>query len=219
MSEITTKEQWLEERLHGIGASEASAILGMNPYCSNQELWEYKVGLREQKDIGDNPYVRYGLEAEAPLRALFALDFPRYEVIYPGPYDLIRNEEHPYIFATLDGRLIEKDTGRKGLLEIKTTEILKSMQKEKWKDGVPQNYYCQLIWQLLSTGFDFAVLKAQLKYQYGNDVEDVRTETKHYHIERADVLEDIAYLDEKAIFFWEKNVIPKKKPNLILPNI
>lgn len=33
---IENHEQWLQERLNGIGASEASAIVGMNPYMTNR---------------------------------------------------------------------------------------------------------------------------------------------------------------------------------------
>ena len=73
---------------------------------------------------------QYGTEAEKYLRGLFALDFPQYKVGYKD-FDLVRNKKYPFIFATLDGRLIEKETGRKGILEIKTTEILKSMSREK----------------------------------------------------------------------------------------
>jgi predicted phage-related endonuclease len=36
------REGWLKERREGIGGSEAAAILGMNPYMTNVELWEYK---------------------------------------------------------------------------------------------------------------------------------------------------------------------------------
>ena len=77
------------------------------------------------------------------------------------------NRDYPFIFATLDGELTEKATGRKGVLEIKTTEIMKSEQYDKWKDRIPQNYYIQVIHQLLATGFDFAVIKAQLKSAEG----------------------------------------------------
>ena len=209
------RKEWLQERLSGIGGSDASAVIGRNPYMSNVELWEIKTGLVIPEDIGDKPYVRYGVEAEPYLRAMFALDYPQYEVSYKD-FDLIRHPEYPFIFATLDGRLIEKSTGRKGVLEIKTTEILKSMQKEKWRDAVPDNYYCQVLWALLATGFEFIELKAQLKYQ----IEDtVYLQTKHYHIERSEVEKDIEYLKEKAIYFWNENVLKKKKPSLILPPI
>ena len=207
------REEWLKRRLKGIGASEASAIVGMNPYKTNVELWEEKTGRREPEDISDKPYVKYGTEAEKHLRALFALDFPQYEVNYKD-FDMRYNSDYPFIFATLDGELTEKATGRKGVLEIKTTEIMKSEQYDKWKGRIPQNYYIQVIHQLLATGFDFVVLKAQLKSAYG----DVRLSTRHYHIEREEVLEDISYLLQREILFWEC-VQEDRKPNLILPLI
>ncbi len=211
---IKNRDEWIQARLNGIGASESSAIVGLNPYMSNVELWEYKTGLKVQEDISEKPYVKYGTEAEKPLRELFALDFPQYEVGY-NDFDVIRNKKYPFIFATLDGRLIEKETSRKGVLEIKTTEILKSMQKEKWKDSVPDNYYIQVLHQLLATGFEYAVLKAQLKTIFNGDV---RLNTKHYFIERSEVQEDLDYLLQEEIKFWDF-VQRKVKPNLLLPTI
>lgn len=214
MAVITNEKQWLQERLKGIGASEASAIIGKNPYMNNQELWELKVGIKEHEDIGNKPCVIYGKEAEAPLRELFKLDFPEYEVLYKD-FDLIRLKDHPFILATLDGKLVEKETGRLGVLEIKTTEIMRSMQKEQWNKKIPDNYFIQVLWQLLVTGYDFAVLKAQLKYQYFGEV---RTECKHYFIEREEVEEDITYLKDEGVKFWE-NVQNKIRPALILPEL
>lgn len=212
---IKTHADWLKERNYGIGASEASAIIGMNPYMNNIELWERKLGLRESEDISGLSYVKYGITAELPLRVLFRLDYPEYEVKY-YKYDLIRNEKYPFIFATLDGRLKERATGRKGILEVKTTEILKSMQKEKWHNSIPDNYYIQCLWQLLATGWDFVKLKAQLKYEFDGEI---YLQTRHYQIERSEKKEDLEYLLEQGIKFWNENVIKRVKPNLILPNI
>lgn len=211
---IKSRTDWIKERKNGIGASEASAIVGMNPYMSNIELWEFKTGLKEPEDISEKPYVKYGTVAELPLRVLFRMDHPEYEVKY-YPFDMIKNEKYPFIFATLDGRLVERETGRKGILEIKTTEIVKSMSKEKWKNSIPDNYYIQVLHQMLATGFEFAVLKAQLKYQYDDEV---YLQTKHYHMERSEVKEDLEYLLEEEIKFWEK-VQKRIKPSLILPTI
>ena len=44
MPEIKTHAEWLQAQLKGIGASEASAIVGQNPYMSNVDLWRIKVG-------------------------------------------------------------------------------------------------------------------------------------------------------------------------------
>ena len=215
MKLILNHKQWIEQRRNGLGASEASAIVGINPYMSNIELWEYKIGLKEPEDISEKSYVKYGTIAELPLRVLFRMDYPQYDVKY-YKYDMVRNEKYPFIFATLDGRLIEKETERKGILEIKTTEILRSMQKEKWNESIPDNYYIQILHQLLATGWEFVKLKAQLKYQYDDEV---YLQTKHYHIERSEVKDDLEYLLEQEVKFWNENVLKKIKPNLILPNI
>lgn len=213
---ITSNEEWLKARLQGIGASEASAIIGCNPYMSNVDLWRLKTGRKQAQDISSNAHVQYGHDAEGPLRELFALDYPQFEVSYGGAFDMVHNPEHPYIFATLDGRLKEKATGRLGVYEGKTTEILRSMQKEKWKDRIPDNYYVQVIHQLIATGWEFAVLNAQMKRVFDGDV---RTETRRYFIERAEVQNDIDYLLAEEVKFWTEYVQKDREPPLILPEI
>ena len=213
---IASNEEWLKARLQGIGASEASAVIGCNPYMSNVDLWRLKTGRKQAQDISSNAHVQYGHDAEGPLRELFALDYPQYEVSYGGAYDMVHNPEHPFIFATLDGRLREKSTGRLGVYEGKTTEILRSMQKEKWKDRIPDNYYVQVIHQLIATGWEFAVLNAQMKRVFDGDV---RTETRRYFIERAEVQDDIDYLLAEEVKFWTEYVQKDREPPLILPEI
>lgn len=216
MAEIITNEkQWLQARLSGIGASESSAILGLNPYLSNVDLWEIKTGRKKAPDISSDAHVAYGHAAEGPLRDLFALDYPQYEVTYGGAFDLVRNEKYPFIFATLDGRLKERATGRLGVLEVKTTEILKSMTYEKWNGQLPQNYFCQVLWQLLATGWEYVEVTAQLKRIYGDEV---RTETRRYHIERSEKQDSMDYLLEEAVKFWGY-VQRDEKPPRVLPNI
>lgn len=204
--------EWLSRR-HGIGGSDASAVLGMNPYKTNEELWLEKTGKLEPVDISDKPYVRYGHEAEPLLRDLFALDYPEYRVEY---YDnnMIRNKKYPWAHASLDGELVEHD-GRRGILEIKTTNILQSMQREKWKERIPDNYYIQILHYLMVTEYDFVVLKAQLKSVWQ---EEIRLQTRHYFIERKDVLGDIELLKKEEMKFWT-DVLKKRRPALILPEI
>ena len=203
-------EEWLAHR-DRIGGSEASAIVGMNPYKTNQELWREKTGRVIPPDISDKPYVQYGHEAEEHIRALFALDFPEYKVEY---YDnnMILNDRFPFAHASLDGELIDME-GRRGILEIKTTNILQSMQREKWNEKIPDNYYIQILWYLMVTEYDFAVLVAQLKMDYKDGL---RKLTKHYFIERKEVEEDIEYIAEEGAAFWEL-VKADREPGLILP--
>lgn len=213
MKTLSSHEEWLEVRSHYIGGSDASAVIGLNPYKTNLELWQEKTGLVQPEDIGDKPFVKYGYAAEPMLRALFAVDFPEYEVSYEEN-NIWFNEDYPFAHASLDGWLTDQD-GRKGVLEIKTTNILQSMQKEKWDHRIPDNYYIQVLHYLMVTGFDFAVLKAQMKFDFSGEI---LLHTKHYKIERSEVSEDIAYLARKEAEFW-KCVKNNKKPALLLPEI
>lgn len=207
------REEWLKERLKGIGASEAAAIVGQSPYMTNVELWELKTGRKAAVDISDKPCVDYGKKAEEHLRELFKLDHPQYMVNY-DEFGMIANcKECPFIFATLDGELTENKC--KGVLEIKTTEIQQSSQWSKWDNQVPQNYYLQILHQFIATGYDFAILDAQIKYHKNGEM--FKT-IRNYRIERADVLSDIEYLKQEEIEFW-KCVKDDRRPNLKLPQI
>ena len=82
MIQLKSRDEWLQHRKSRIGGSEASAIVGMNPYMTNVDLWEYKTGRKRPVDISDKDYVQYGIKAEDHLRELFKLDHPEYEVFY-----------------------------------------------------------------------------------------------------------------------------------------
>lgn len=208
------RQEWLQERMKGLGGSDASAILGMNPYKSNIELWQEKTGRVVPEDIGHKPYVKYGNDAEKYLVSLFELDYPEYQVVWNDKFKIHKNPDHQFIYATLDAELTDQ-SGKQGVLEVKTTEILKSMQWEQWKDGIPNNYYIQVLHQLLATGWGYGILKAQLKTVYS---EEVRLNTRHYRIERSEVQEDLDYLLEQEIRFWQ-HVEKDTKPPLVLPPI
>lgn len=207
------REKWLEARKDHIGGSDASACVGCNPYKDNVRLWEEKIGQREVADISAKEGVCYGINAEAPLRELFRLDFPQYQLTY-DENNMFFNTDYPWMHASLDGELTDEN-GRKGILEIKTTNILQSMQREKWNDRVPDNYYCQILHYLAVTGYDFAILKAQIKSEWSGEI---RISTKHYFFERNERTEDIKYLIDAERKFWE-SVIRGIRPSLILPAI
>lgn len=209
---LASREEWLKHRSR-IGGSDAAAIVGLNPYKTNTDLYLEKTGQKESPDISDRPYVLYGTKAEEHLRELFRLDFPQYQVQY-FDNNMYLNSRYPFAHASLDGELTDED-GRRGILEIKTTNILQSMQKEKWKDRIPDNYFIQVLHYLMVTEFDFVVLKAQLKSEFGGQI---YLQTKHYFIERSEVLGDIEYLAEEERKFW-KCVEDKRMPDLILPDI
>lgn len=213
MLKLRSRDEWLLARGRRIGGSEAAAVVGLNPYMSNTDLWNIKTGRREAEDISDRPFVKYGHNAEPLLRELFRLDFPQFKLWYVDN-NLFLNSRFPFAHASLDGWLQDPD-GRTGILEIKTTEILQSMQKEKWKDRIPDNYYLQVLHYMMVMEADFACLKAQLKYDFSGDI---FIQTRHYWIERAEVEDDIRFLEAREREFWE-HIRTGRPPATLLPVI
>lgn len=208
MKVLANREEWLASRQR-IGGSDAAAIIGKHPYRSNVDLWKIKTGQMQPEDISQKPYVLYGTLAEPHIRALFTLNYPEYEVEYEEN-NIFLNSDYPFAHASLDGWLTEKETKRKGILEIKTTTIFQSWQQEKWKEKIPDNYYIQILHYLMVTGFDFAELVALLRFTNRNIPEQLR----YYHIEKAEVKEDLAYLLDAERTFWqliENNIQPAIK--------
>lgn len=211
---LSDHDEWLKNRSKGIGGSEISSVVGYNPYMDNVTLWEIKTGRRKSDDISGKPYVRYGTRAEEHLRELFALDFPQYKVFYEEN-NSFTNDLCPFAQASLDGWLID-DKGRTGILEIKTTEILNSTQKEKWRSRIPQNYFCQVLFYMAVMEADFAELWARIKKKTPDGVYVIE---QNYHIERDGMVqEDIDYLMQKGAEFWEY-VKRDERPPLVLPAV
>lgn len=213
MNVLANHDEWLKHRTK-IGGSDASAILGKNPYKTNVELWKDKAFHLMPEDISDKPYVKYGTEAEKYLRELFKMDYPQYEMFYEEN-NMWTNDTYPFAHASLDGWL-KDETGRMGIWECKTTNILQSRQKEMWDHRLPENYYIQILHYLMVTEFEFVELKAQLKSVFSDG--SVYLQTRHYHIERFDVEADITYLAEEERKFWTC-VENMKAPPLVLPEI
>lgn len=209
--DLKDHEEWLKARKKGIGGSDASAIIGLNPYKTNEELFLEKTGRKTSEDISNKPYVIYGTKAEEYIRELFKLDYPEYRVEH---YEnrILQSIQYPFLQASLDGELID-EAGRKGILEIKTTNIMRSAQRLGWNSRIPDNYYIQVLHYLLVTGYEFVVLRAHLVSRWGKEV---RTEAKHYFIERCEVEADLNYLLEEEIRFW-KQVQSNQMPALMLP--
>ncbi len=207
-----SRTQWLQGRCKGIGGSDSSAVLGRNPWKTNVDLYRQKVGIEAAPDISNKEAVKYGHAAEEPLRSLFRLDHPELTVNYLSN-TILQSKKHPFLLYSPDGLLVENKTGRKGILEIKTTTILQSMQREKWRDMIPENYLYQVLHGLIVTGFDFVILRAQLKYS--QDYIQIR----EYTIERDVFQEEMDAQLKLLIKFWEENVMAKKEPALILPDL
>lgn len=199
-------QEWLDFRKGRLGGSDAGVVLGVNSWKTNIDLWKEKKGLTVPKDISDNANVKYGREAEEHITALFALDHPEYELTVPKDIVYVK---HGVLTASLDGQLIERETGRKGIFEAKTTDTFSRLEYRKWENRLPDSYYAQLLHYLNVTGWEFAVLRCYFRHQQ---------KFEEYLIERSDVESEIRLLETLEMEFI-RSLERDTPPALILPRI
>ena len=189
--------QWLKERNKGIGGSEAAAILGMNKYSTPLDVWLLKTGRNERQDLSGNESVEWGSRLESDVARKFAQNHP--ELIVKKKNALLTSKEYPWMLGSIDRVIKEKDTGRKGILEVKTTDKALS---DDWAKSVPDYYIPQPTHYLAVTGYEFfwvAVLIGGNRY-------------KEYYFERDE--DDIKILIERESMFWNDFVLTDIMPQV-----
>ena len=123
---------WLEYRRSRVGASEASAICGKDPWTSPLMVFESKI---EGKQKEQNDDMRRGHEREPFVRRMVCEQYNRkYQPV------VVENAKYPFGFASLDGWDTDADIK---VLEIKCPR--------KHAPSLPDYHYMQLQWQLMIT--------------------------------------------------------------------
>lgn len=149
--ELTT-EEWLRYRRLGIGGSDASTILGINPYNSILRLWEDKTG-RYPVEEAENESMHFGHVMEPIIRK----EFERrtgYRVRRSN--FILQSTEHPFMLADLDG-VTRDEEGNLCVWEAKTASEFK---RAVWEKGVPEEYVVQVQHYLSVTGYGKAYICA-----------------------------------------------------------
>src|SRR5690349_8970231 len=121
LSEDEARKQWLKERQHSIGSSDAAAVLGLHPFKSAYALWAEKSGL-----VQPDPYPReaaqWGQIIEPIIAAQYEKRTGRALVDY-GRFCLQRNPQYPFAHATMDREIVAFNTRGRGVLEIKNVSL------------------------------------------------------------------------------------------------
>lgn len=181
-----SRDQWLTVRKGGIGSSDAAAAVGLNPYCSQLQLWLTKTGRDAglpQVDPKDQSSPMYwGNLLESIVAAHYTMrsghKVRRINAVLQHPTE-------PWMLANLDREVLGAADVQ--ILECKTAGINGA---RLWREGVPEYVALQVCHQLAVTGrqaADVAVLIG------GQDLQIHR-------IERDDAM--IAKLIELERQFW-----------------
>lgn len=138
----TTRDEWLNARKHGIGASDVAALLGFIPrWRTPWQLWAQKLG-HLPEDSG-NESAQLGTDLE-PWLIGYAPRLIGTEVTRT-PHMLYAHSEHPWRQCSPDAFAYNGD-----LVETKTAKIGPSWgDPEGWEDGgTPLAYEFQARWQM-----------------------------------------------------------------------
>jgi len=193
MTEISTvnmtHDDWLEHRRSSIGGSDASTVVGLNPYSSLYELWADKRGLLPPKE--ENEAMRIGHDLEEYVAKRFC-EATGKRVRRKNA--IIYESEFPFAHANVDRLIVGEDAG----LECKTTSIL---NLKRFRDGeYPPTYYVQCQHYMMVTG----------KSKWYLAVLILGREFKWFEIARND--EDIEALAAAECEFWELVQSGKEPP-------
>ena len=133
--------EWLEWRHNGLGASDASTIMGENRFKNAAQLLQEKRG--PARDFGQNAAMARGVELEPEARRRYIVNTGR--DVNPA---CLQSTRYDWLRASLDGFAINHDA----VIEIKCGESV--YRKASQSRSVPDYYYGQLQHILAVTGLE-----------------------------------------------------------------
>lgn len=136
-----SREEWLKLRKEGLGGSDASVVMGVNPWKSPMDLWLEKTDQYEE-DI-DSEAAYWG----SVLEDIVAREFTKRTGLKVRRRNaILQHHAYPFMLANVD-RLI---VGKKAGLEVKTGSAYGA---KNWQDDqIPEMYYAQVQHYMFVTG-------------------------------------------------------------------
>lgn len=134
-------DEWLFKRKGSITGTDASIIMGVNPYKNRKQLLKEKLGLVE--DAPPNEAMLKGMRLEPKAREIYMLK--ENTIVYPA---VVVHDDYFWAMASLDGLSHNSDF----FVEIKCGE---SAFNKALKGEIPAYYYAQMQHCMWVTGVKF----------------------------------------------------------------
>ena len=208
------REKWLEKRRIGIGGSDASSIIGFNPYRSSMAVYLDKIryahfandksvaqncdaqvlgGLKDEP-VAQEKDVTYKMELGNKLKSFVASEF----MLKSGKKvrninGILQNDKYPFAIANIDRGVV----GEKAFLECKVTN---SFNKKEWSATIPIHYQIQMNHYMAVTGATHCYVAVLI----GNE------ELIIHKLDRdEEMIEEIMKLEE---MFWNNCILGDELP-------
>lgn len=144
-----SRQDWLKERRHYIGSSDASAVVGENPHTTAAKVAESKWSDVPEVEKDVPTYIRLGQHLEPFIASEYVLAVPDAKIIHPPKNYIVLNDNYPQLSATPDFFIHRPEFGW-GVLECKSTGV--------WSKEDLDRHCIQLQHQMLVTGLSWGVI-------------------------------------------------------------
>jgi len=195
----STEEEWLKERRNGIGGSDVSKIMGVNPWSGPHEIYLKKRG-EVPISTEKNNAMEWGHRLEDVVgKAFFEKNDDITEVSDPHKMFRHHDEQLEFMFADPDFLIDSEEHDGTGVLEIKTTG---KHNAHLWDDEIP-------VWVLPQVQHYLDVLDLEWGYVgvlIGKD------DYRQYPIKRSP--EMVELIREECQRFWWNHVLEGNEPEI-----
>lgn len=184
-----TRDEWLAARRKGIGGSDASAILGLNPYTTPLKVYLDKIGKAEE--VETNEAMRQGTDLEQYVAERFMEETGKK---VKKCNKILQHAGYMWMLANIDRKIVGENAG----LECKTTS---PYSKFKFDEGeINPHYYWQSMHYMAVTGADKWYVAILVLGKSFHVFEIARDE---------DAIKSLIRAERE---FWEEHVVPKVPP-------
>lgn len=162
--------EWVGFRKFGIGGSDVSSILDLNPYASITQLFYEKIGYRAPEDLNDNEAVFWGhmLEDDTREAAKYfdvqSSDRKNYLLNYYHGHlkrniievdYIIKTSDYPWFLINLDGVEVPMGYTKEDfdkdiqagvmppIIDVHETKSISGLTSDTWESGIPVGYIAQ----------------------------------------------------------------------------
>lgn len=184
-----------EDRTQFLGGTDIAGILGLSRWKTPLSIWAEKTGQIPPKEGPPALHQKLGTRLEEVVAELF---MEKTGLRVQRANERRIHPKYPMFAAQIDRLIVGTDE----LLECKTANVF---AKKEWaEEEIPQEYICQVMWQLACSGRKRGHIAALI----GNQDFVVKI------IDRDPVM--IAEMLKRAKAFWDDFIVPKVMPGQIL---
>lgn len=190
------RAEWLRLRQRGLGGSDVSVCMDVNPYKTRFELYTEKIA-EEPPEMQDNDFLYFGRLLEPAILQAFV---DKTGMKIADKKEMVFHEDYPWMYANTDSVIVEngKDVG---VVECKN---ISGAVYKYWDEAIPIYYYSQLqnYLEVLDLPFGYFALLID-----GHKFDKVGVERDQEFINEM-------YSDCSK--FWNGNVVSRVEPDLVV---